>query len=112
MTRRGLQRLGYVLLDTEPLWMPGADGYADDGTPYFRSQARARDWARREGDLSGRIVRVNPDGGPKTAADLERELLEKRRLQAESRAARIARRSRLKPGGRIPTSRSPRGGQR
>ena len=105
MSRQGLRRLGYVIADTEELWMPGADGYLSDGTPYFTNKASAREWAAKERATTGRVIRIDPDGGLPGAEEVERELREKYRRQAESRRRRIERRRALSRGGRIPTSR-------
>lgn len=105
MTRKGLKRQGYILADSEAPWMPGADGYLEDGTPYFNNKASAREWAAAETAKGERVVRVDPDGGLPDGAEVERGLADKYRREREFRAQRQQRRNQRKAGARISTSR-------
>ena len=99
MERHRLRRLGYVIADQLPPHQPGADDYLPDGTPVFRSVARANAFFARLAELGGPRFRANPDGGTLSPREV-REGLEKHRSQqddlrrerARKRAQRAAQR--------------------
>ena len=71
---------------------PEFSKHTEDGTPVADKQ-ELREWAAKVNHLTGREIRIDPDGGPPTADDLVKSREEDRRLsEREKRRLRMRKR--------------------
>ncbi|NOY26503.1 MAG: hypothetical protein GXP62_11575 [Oligoflexia bacterium] len=90
-SRRGASaRSGEIQVHTAAPWDPRFKNHTQDGTPVASGYQELRDYAARVNEEEGRSIRVNPDGGPPTGADLANSRVADRQRHQQDRIDRGA----------------------